>query len=259
MAAARKVGLSLSGGGHLLPYYLGVGQTLLEAAKSESFPRIYAVSGSSAGAIAAVIISKAPDLIRDYANRFIEERGNALQNLKSYVSRGTASSAHLYICTTKCRDGSVHLFDADRLESEAELLECVRASCTVPRTFHPYDVLAGGELSYPDSDGILIRGEYHVDGGIAGPAPPVLNCTDVIIVSPISGSSKSHRISPTDTSFAFWRELKCRGELDFYVRPSIQNLKALRMASPSTTSQELQALYEQGINDANGFLQDWDK
>jgi predicted acylesterase/phospholipase RssA len=155
----------------------------------------------------------------------------------------------------------VHLFDADKLEhdKQTELLECVRASCTIPRTFHPYDVLAGSQLSYPDSDGILIRGEYHVDGGIAGPAPPVLNCSNVIIVSPISGSSKSHRISPTDTSFAIWRELKCRGDLDFQVRPSIQNLKALRVASGFTTSRELQTWYEQGINDANDFLQDWDK
>lgn len=258
MAAARKVALSLSGGGHLLPYHLGVGQTVLEASKSGNFPRIHAVSGSSAGAIAAVIITRAPSLITNYANRFIEDRGSALTTLESYLRKSsvTAANSRLYICTTKCKDGSVHLFDADELEHH-ELLECVRASCTIPQSFHPYDVMLGGELSYPDSDGIFIRGEYHVDGGIAGPAPPVPNCSDVIVVSPISGSSDLHRISPKDSSFSIWRELKCRG--DFCVRPSIQNLKALRVASGSTTSKELQSWYEQGMNDATDFLEVWDK
>lgn len=258
MGAARKVALSLSGGGHLLPYHLGVGQKIVEASKSGSFPRIHSVSGSSAGAIAAVLITRAPSLITKYANRFIEERGNALATLESYLVNSivTAASSRLYICTTKCKDGSVHLFDADELEHQ-ELLECVRASCTIPKTFHPYDVMVGEELSYPDSDGIFIRGEYHVDGGIAGPAPPVPNCSDVIVVSPISGFSNSHRISPKDVSFSIWREWKCRG--DFYVRPSIKNLKSLRVASGLTTSKELQSWYEQGMNDATDFLKDWDK
>lgn len=258
MAAAPKIALSLSGGGHLLPYHLGVGKIILDACKSGNFPRIHAVSGSSAGAIAAVIITRAPSLITDYANRFIEDGGNALTTLESYLHKSIVNgiNSRLYICTTKCKDGSVHLFDAHELEHQ-ELLECVRASCTIPQTFHPYDVMVGGKLSYPDSDGIFIRGEYHVDGGIAGPAPPVPDCSDVIVVSPISGFSNSHRISPKDSSFSIWRELKCRG--DFYVRPSIQNLKALRVASGVTTSTELKSWFEQGMNGATEFLEYWDK
>ena len=260
----QNVALSLSGGGHLLPYHLGVCQTLLNASNKQNFPRIQAVSGSSSGAIAAVVATRAPDHIQDYAYQFIQDRGNALKNLQTCLSMNENEkdfeSPQFFICTTKCRDGSLHLFDARLLKEESELLECVRASCTIPRSFHPQDVLASvGGIVYPDSDGILIGGEYHVDGGIAGPAPPVPDFDGpVIVVSPISGSPSkgSFRISPKDTSFAIWKQLKCRR--DFYVRPSIQNLKALRVASGSTTSSELQSWYEQGLEDANEFLKDWE-
>jgi len=260
--AAQKVALSLSGGGHLLPYHLAVCKTLLDAS---NFPRIHAISGSSSGAIAAVVATRAPDRIHDYAKQFIQEKGNGLTSLREFLSTNDDNQSDepapkLYICATKCKDGSVHLFDADELNKE-ELLECVRASCTIPRSFHPADVLeSSGSIPYSDSDGILIQGEYFVDGGIAGPAPPVPDYVgDVIVVSPISGKARdgSYRISPRDTTFAIWRELKCRG--DFYVRPSFQNLKALRVASGSTALNELQSWYDRGLEDANEFLKDWEK
>ena len=259
MAAAR-IALSLSGGGHLLPYHLAVGRTLMDASKQGHLPYIHEISGSSAGAIAAAVIALAPDTISDYADQFIQERGNALKLLEQCLSTSTttavAKAPSLYICTTKCKDGSVHLFHVDKQDT-TKLLKCVRASCTIPRTsFHPTDVLASsGNLVYPDTDGILIDGDYHVDGGIAAPAPPVPDSKDVIVVSPISGSSPYPRISPRDSSFSIWWELKCRG--DFHVRPSIQNLQALRVASGSTTSEELRSWYEQGMDDANSFLKEW--
>lgn len=270
---AHKIALSLSGGGHLLPYHLAVCHSLINASKSTSFPPIHAISGSSSGAIAAVVASRMPDRIQEYAQQFIQERGNALSILENYLSsisssdfNDTSSSSScrpkLYICTTKCEDGSVRLFSGKELVKKEELLKCVRASCTIPQLFHPVDVLASsGDLSYPNEDGISIQGDSYVDGGISAPAPPVPDCFEgtVIVVSPISGSNNesSLRISPEDTSFAIWKDFICRG--DFFVRPSIQNLRALRVASGSTTTGELQSWYEQGKEDANRFLNEWEK
>lgn len=268
-ATAQRVALSLSGGGHLLPYHLAICETLLSASRNDIFPRIQAVSGSSSGAICATLAARIPHSLEEYANQLIQDRGNALQTLQEYLLSSTNEDfkkedprhIKLYICTTKCVDGTLHLFDADTLENDEELLKCVRASCTIPKTFHPMDVLeSSGHLCYPDSDGILVRGEYHVDGGIAAPAPPVpCNDDQVIVVSPISCSILSNddnRISPKDSSFAmFWKDLKCRG--DFLVRPSMQNLKALRVASGTTTSTELQSWYNQGVQDATDFVSEW--
>lgn len=269
LKTAAQVALSLSGAGHLLPYHLAVCQKLIDTSKGGNFPPIHAISGSSSGAIAAVLASLLPNSIQDYAKQFIQDRGKGLQTLEDYLlTRGndsslTASDAKLHIATTRCRDGSLRIFSQQDFESDAEkLLQCVRASCTIPRSsFHPMDILASSNtLSYPDSDGILIQNEYLVDGGIAAPAPPVPDFDGpIIIVSPISGSSsfERYRISPKDSSFSIWKELKCRGDL--YVRPSIQNLRALRVASGSTTSEELQSWYNLGTKDATEFVDEWEK
>jgi hypothetical protein len=65
------------------------------------------------------------------------------------------------------------------------------------------------------------------------------------------------RISPKDYS---WRllpisNLNCRG--DFDVKPSLQNLRALRMASGLVSSKELQDWYDRGIDDALRILDDY--
>lgn len=263
---AHRVALSLTGAGHLLPYHLAVCKLFLDASKVQKFPPIQAISGSSSGSIAAAVATQAPQRIPEFAQRFIKERGNGLTALEEFLSESdencVESSPLLYICTTKCIDGSVHVFSASELNDKEEVLKCVRASCTIPRSFHPMDVLeSSGSVAYPDSDGIEIRGEHYVDGGIAGPAPPVPDFHDgtIIVVSPISGSPREDawRISPEDSSFTIWRELKCKG--DFYVRPSVQNLRALRAGSGSTTSVEYQSWYDQGISDANKFLKEWEQ
>jgi predicted acylesterase/phospholipase RssA len=151
------------------------------------------------------------------------------------------------------------------------MLEAVKASCTIPPSFHPADIiLQSQQNSYPDSEGILLSdGNYHVDGGIAAPAPPTPRdgregaCP--IIISPISAGApfffprerETMRISPVDDS---WRllpisNLICRG--DFDVKPSIQNLRALRMASGLVSSKELEGWFQLGIDDALRVVKIW--
>mmetsp|Transcript_25273 Transcript_25273/g.37221 ORF Transcript_25273/g.37221 Transcript_25273/m.37221 type:complete len:318 (+) Transcript_25273:56-1009(+) len=299
-ATKRILSLSLSGGGHLLPYHLAASATLLKHATSNNkdFPPIKSVSGSSAGAIAAVVVTRAPHRIHDYAQRFMNDGGRAFHHLEELLkeseteTRGSSNVDHgrrpsLHICTTKCSDGSVHLFNFDNMNdlpsssyqsnnnqsslSETErILQCARASCAIPPSFHPWDVLSplskyhNQVPSYHDSEGIKLEdGCHHVDGGISAPAPPTPHhdrdeddaCR--IVISPISGSGRN-RISPKndDDAWTFLPEFKCRG--GFHVRPSIQNLRALRVAMGATSKQELMGWYRRGEEDAERFVRDFD-
>jgi hypothetical protein len=132
--------LKFSGCGHLLPYHLGVSSVLLEEGSKRSsarsnekrpLPRIKAIAGSSAGAIAAVVYVRLPHRIEEFATQFISDRGHALKTLTSMLHeeenshncvRSPAPSVivtdgkrdsppSLHIATTKCVDGSHHLFN----------------------------------------------------------------------------------------------------------------------------------------------------
>lgn len=304
--AQRFLTVSFSGCGHLLPYHLGVSSVLLEGSTragitddKNGLPRIKAVAGSSAGAIAAVLHARLPHRVEEFAEKFISDRGHALSTLKTMlyeeesamntngkpedpmiVTNGKRNvPPQLEIATTKCIDGSHHLFTFSGCFNQYSsissawktdhILDAVEASCKIPRSFHLADIIFKTQsISYPDSDGILIDGDYHVDGGIAAPAPRTSrdNQDDArpIIVSPISkglpflpsGDGKEqNRISPIDKSWRLlpFSNINCRG--DFEVKPSAQNLKALRMASGMVSSYELQKWYDEGIEDAHRFVQ----
>ena len=107
----------------------------------------------------------------------------------------------------------------NRAESERKkhldlLLKAVEASCRIPRSFHPVDMVAlnykdwlsgigkhallpgtslgGSRDTYPCEEGVAIDGKGYADGGIAAPFPPTLldgdpACTGRIVVSPIAG------------------------------------------------------------------------
>ena len=85
--------LRFSGCGHLLPYHLGVSLVLLEEEskvaaklkKTTSIGNIKAVSGSSAGAIAAVMHARLPDRIEEFAMKFISDRGHAFKLLTAML------------------------------------------------------------------------------------------------------------------------------------------------------------------------------
>ena len=90
------------------------------------------------------------------------------------------------------------------------ILKTVRASCTIPLSFHPMNLFPSfwnDSLHYLDEEGVCIDGTYYVDGGIASPAPTVPSLksgSKSIVISPISyaGTSSSnldentYRISP---------------------------------------------------------------
>ena len=250
---AKKIALSLSGSGHLLIYQLGVCKVLIEA----KFP-IAAISGSSGGAIAATVATCIPHRLDDYASTFIKNKGLGFDSLATMLGEGlgnapsSSPSIMLSICLTRCRDGAPILKSFDSPLTDKNLLSTIMASCVIPPTFHPSDLFGKFPLSYPD--GHFIDGEAYVDGGIAAPAPPVDDIYEKVIVSPISGGyNRASRISPRDTSFQFpFYQLRARE--DFRIRPSMQNLRALRASSGMTSSYELKMYYDWGMKDGKEYL-----
>lgn len=161
-----------------------------------------------------------PHRLEEYTDRFLQDRGHAFRNLKQMLEEETQDGASnelqrlsnnllLSICTTRCSDGGIELFTFDdHLEtnedgapkSHERLLKAIEASCKIPRSFHPFDMVAlnyKGALqmnkgTYPDQEGTEIDGKSYVDGGIAAPFPPTpldgnSDCTGRIVVSPIVG------------------------------------------------------------------------
>ena len=322
LSKGRFLTLSFSGAGHLLPYHLGVASSLLQKLRDNavtlgvgesgrdrrgknrpaigdapSLPPVRSVSGSSSGAIAAVVFCRFPNKVDELADRFISDRGDALRHLREMfhdAERRESSSSDpslrdsvdvewgpsgqkgprsLHVAVTRCSNGKSHQFsfpghgakeiyrsisagwDTDRL------LRCVEASCLIPRSFHPVDMLDIGRIAtYPNEDGICIDGVRYADGGIATPAPPTPHDREVeavrVLVSPISGSVATMdsgvapviRISPSDFSWnLFPMEVRCRG--NFLVRPSIQNLSAMGVSLGFASRQELRKWHEQGLED----------
>ena len=285
--------LSFSGAGHLLAYHLGVAEAFL--LRSKNIPPVIAACGSSSGAIVAVVYCHLGHRIHEYAERFLSDSGNAYKHLKDMLHEEEAQLTSnfgntnptqqpiLHIATTKCIDGSTKLWSFDRSNQTLyktisshwnidPMLKAVKASCKIPISFHPFDCLDMNGMknsSYPSEEGIRMEdGLFHVDGGIAAPAPLAVTPGDnnsssiPIIVSPVSYSSTSQnsqlkRISPPDTS---WRlipiqNIQCKA--GFQVRPSIQNLKTLRVAGGITNSSELETWYGLGKENAEQQLQKW--
>jgi predicted acylesterase/phospholipase RssA len=251
--------LSFSGAGHLLPYHLGAAKAFL--AHANKLPHIRAVSGSSSGAMAACVMVLMSHRLEEYSNRFLEDRGHAFRNLETMLQEEestttTTGGLQLGICTTKCSDGSMHLFSFDSASaSHAKILQAVQASCQIPISFHPIDVFSSMPLQY--ADGVAIDGVLYADGGIAAPAPPTSLDHELgaipVRISPISGAG-INRISPKDASFSLPCTLTARCGT-FQVRPSIQNVRAMIGAARATNPQTLHSWYQRGQEDTGLFLE----
>lgn len=230
---------------------------------------IHAVSGSSSGALAASAFAYFTDeQIQDYAERFINDGGRAMFHFKQMLDQCDnipSAQQSLHIATTRCSDGSLHLFDfpagSSSDKSRSHLLECLEASCRIPHHFHPADVLPSKWPSkYPEEDGIVINGNSFCDGGIAAPDPPtpIDNEEGVyrIVVSPISGGcndKNATRISPKDDSWKFPMDIKCRG--GFAVHPSLQNIQAMQVSAGVASTPILRKWYDRGIKDVERVLE----
>jgi predicted acylesterase/phospholipase RssA len=282
--------LSFSGAGHLLPYHLGVATILSRSSSCLPYP-IRAVAGSSSGAIAATAMTLLPlRCLEEYSYRFLNDRGYAIRHLQqmlmeedliSAAAFSTSSSTAttdaeqqqrqperplLVICTTKCSTGKMHLLSFEVSTGQRPptelILKAVKASCLIPRSFHPFDMFSRFDLSYANEEGILLDdGSFHVDGGIAAPIPSTPldqdpNCQGRIQVSPISGPMSSLSIRPNDVSLQLLpfhlTTTRCQ---PFQIRPSLQNVRAMVVAMGITSSDTLRDWYRRGMDDATVFVE----
>jgi predicted acylesterase/phospholipase RssA len=247
---SRGIALSLSGSGSLFVYQLGACRSLLQSAVT-----IRSAVGSSGGAIAATVLAKAPNSIEEFVNDYIQGRGNGLDLLRDLLknSHETPICDELGICTTICRNGKSKIFHFQPNDKERDemILECVEASCRIPRTFHPWDVFSTN-VTYPEEDGIWIEDDYYVDGGIAAPAPPT-TAEPRLIISPVSGTSThSHRISPDDRSLSVGQ---LNAEVDFKTKLSWQNLQAISTSMGMASAELLRDWYQRGQDDASQYIE----
>jgi predicted acylesterase/phospholipase RssA len=253
----KKIALSLTGSGHLLVYQLGALKVLIDAVGVDGNAGVVIdhVSGSSGGAIAATAMSLFPSSLTDFARDFIQRKGSGLRLLRDHVENITClqevGGATLSICTTRCHDGQAILFPftADK----ERLMQYVEASCTIPPSFHPVDLLSSSAVStYPEDDGITIDGTSYVDGGIAAPAPPTPPGLRRVVISPVSGSCTlaDDMICPAAPYRLF--TINVRG--GFRVNTSMPNLRVLRASTGLTTSAELQSYYDMGKHDGETFV-----
>ena len=142
------------------------------------------------------------------------------------------------------------------------ILQSIRASCVIPQTFHPLDIVSS-PTPYPEHEGILIEDAqdgvgFYVDGGIATPAPVKEQeaegdeRTTRTVISPVVGTSlATERISPRDRGGWWLPQVRVRHDMG--VRLSLFNLRALQMATGNVSSTELRNRYQRGYDDADWF------
>ena len=220
------------------------------------------------------------------------------------TSKTNSLPPSLHVATTKCETGQLHMFDFRPVHPEFctisaawtndELLQAVEASCRIPQSFHPADVLesplsgmmgafgggedgggSGGSAStYPDGDGICINDKWYVDGGIAAPAPPTpfdnADKAIQVIISPISGSPMGgdrshfgddgmnrHRQTHRISPSDDTRRLlpfELRLRGGLSVFPSMQNLRALGISAGAASKDDLMRWYDAGRDDGEAFV-----
>ena len=225
-----RLALSFSGSGHLVAYQFGVARSLRRSSGS----RITAWAGASAGAIAAAACSLLPSSAMD---AYLEQsvlRCDAFGGLAralgvqrpmdgEYVlpdadeAVRSLGSSSLFIGATECRTGRSVLFS--QFGSARQLVQCLLASCAIPRSAHPFDLLRPPHRppTYPEAFGIVVppghewsplayggppsseadegplpfspHGDAYVDGGLtcALPLVPASLGLRQLSVSPISG------------------------------------------------------------------------
>lgn len=261
-AVALRTCLSFSGSGHLLAYHLGVARHLVPKLQPA------AVAGSSGGAIVAAAVSILPQgEIEDFAEEVLASRDGFRTLVRRLEMAQPPADDLLFVCATKCRTGQAVLLS--RFSDRERLRQCVVASCAIPPSAHPFDLVRTS--TYPEREGVIVHpschpdhaddrlpysphGDAFVDGGLSAAAPLVPGFRNVTI-SPISGpqgrfSDRHFHLCPIDTSPRFPFAPRLAG-MRCYL--SIANLQALP-ASVAISPSLMRDWYDRGGADAQRFL-----
>mmetsp|Transcript_27539 Transcript_27539/g.44809 ORF Transcript_27539/g.44809 Transcript_27539/m.44809 type:complete len:268 (+) Transcript_27539:47-850(+) len=232
----KRLGFSFGGSGHLLVYHLGVAHSLLR--HKTLMKRIKTLGGSSGGAIAAVAM--ACSLAEDHSSRQLSsflhsyaKQCQSLSGLEAIIPEDSTAMIFspefrpkLEISVTDCKTGENVLVSG--FKNRKELIQAVRASCHIPSSFHPVDMLKR-KRTYALEDGLSILhmpGTTYADGGLSEAIPDLQLCDQTVKVSPISGQSGKFGICPESFGFRIGRRYFAGQKVDL----SFENLKRLNIS-----------------------------
>lgn len=189
---SKSLGLSFSGSGSLFVYQLGVYQALYNAIAHQNV----VFGGSSGGALAATMASMHFCAKKtDCMSRLIPllHTTGPLKVIEHELDQLNTESAQkvlrsVFVSVTRCSDGANVLRSS--FQSKQELLQCLRASCHIPVSFHPLDLftncLSSRNLTFPAHEGVKIDQSLstYVDGAFSASIPQ-LHVDASISVSPL--------------------------------------------------------------------------
>ncbi|XP_065597372.1 patatin-like phospholipase domain-containing protein 4 isoform X1 [Cyrtonyx montezumae] len=248
-AKMRHVNLSFASCGFLGIYHLGAAAALYRHGK-KLLKVVKDFAGASAGSLAATVLLAVPENIekcQQFTYEFAEEVRKLdfgavtpgydfMKRLREGIESILPSNAHeiadsrLYVSVTNVRNGKNYLFS--NFASREDLIKVLLASSFVP-------VYAGMKP-------VEYKGEKWVDGGITN-GLPILPFGRTITISPFSGRLD---ICPQD-----------KGRVDLYVKfakqdimLSLANLVRLNQAMFPPNQEKMEALYQNGFDDAVQFL-----
>lgn len=247
-----QLAISFSGSGLLLVYHLGV----LVRLRACSVPvKIFA--GSSGGAIAATVAAVIPQKIDKFLECYALQ-GLSMRGLEEMLPedahiKATGTTA---ISLTECGTGQNVL--TTTFESRNALLEAVEASCHIPASSHPLDLLlSSGPHCFPDDQGRQISGIHGTfcDGGFSAFVPelPGYKLLRVsVMAGPTGTSDEKMLLCRSASGICFPGSIRVNGT-QMYLSSS--NLMA-GIASVAGRQTVLRSYYDWGNRDCAQFLKE---
>ncbi|GAB5363644.1 hypothetical protein AAMO2058_000901600 [Amorphochlora amoebiformis] len=264
---ASRLALSFGGSGHLLAYQLGVARSVLSHRIFRE--NVVKFGGSSGGAIVASLLSC---LGAESIDKFFDNHASKCKSLTGILESlpegaHLTANSRLYVSVTDCNTGDNKVLD--KFLDRRQLGQTIQASCHIPPSFHPFDMLRSRAI-YPLSEGKAIThlpGSTYCDGGISRSIPAIPDVDLTVTVSPIAGPRE---------------QIGDRGELEglavAHVCPersglrlgsvgiagqradiSAANLKRLSKAFTGSSPEDMRALFEDGIRDGDLFVKDYER
>ncbi|XP_066427716.1 patatin-like phospholipase domain-containing protein 4 isoform X1 [Molothrus aeneus] len=248
-AQMRHINLSFAACGFLGIYHLGAAAAFHRHGK-KLLRDVKAFAGASAGSLAATVLLAVPENIekcKHFAYGFAEEvrRLNFgavtpgydfMKTLREGIESILPSDVHeiaenrLYVSVTNSKSGENHL--VSNFASREDLIKVLLASSFIP-------VYAGIKP-------VEFKGQKWVDGGLTN-GLPILPVGRTVTISPFSGRLD---VCPQD-----------KGRVDLYVKLakqdmmlSLANLVRLNQALFPPDQEKMEALYQNGFDDAVRFL-----
>eukprot|EP00941_MAST-03F_sp_MAST-3F-sp1_P003592 g3592.t1 len=249
--------VSFTGSGCLAAYQLGIARSLLMHMHDNSHLLFNQFSGSSGGAIVAAVFSQAVKM----------SKSESLQLLDAAIEYSIQCKLHkcgillkdefleedLIICCTTTSERQTKLYQ--KFHSVDDLTKCLRASCTIPPGFHPFDAFLPSNY---ENMGMEYKGSELMDGALSQFAPCLNKKT--LIISPFSLISSTYpsellvmpeRMKPVKSIFT--PKISLPGDGNLKLPLNLTNINRMQIAF-GAPRHVLKSVVDAGVQDATNFL-----